>query len=150
MSLSVWLVSLSIIPSSSIYVVANDRISFLFMAYILLCTHTHTHTHTQNIFFIHSSVDGRLCWFHILLVVVVQSLNHLQLFATSSTTEQQASLSFTISQNLLKFTYMVSMVPSNNLILCPSPPALNLSQHQGLFKWVSSSYQVAKVLQLQL
>ena len=27
----------------------------------------------------------------------------------------------------------------------PSPPALNLSQHQGLFKWVSSSYQVAKV-----
>ena len=27
----------------------------------------------------------------------------------------------------------------------PSPPALNLSQHQGLFKWVSSSHQVAKV-----
>ena len=32
----------------------------------------------------------------------------------------------------------------------PSPPALNLSQHRGLFKWVSSSYQVAKVLELQL
>ena len=32
----------------------------------------------------------------------------------------------------------------------PSPPALNLSQHQGLFKWVSSSHQVAKVLQFQL
>ena len=28
----------------------------------------------------------------------------------------------------------------------PSPPASNLSQHQGLFKWVSSSHQVAKVL----
>ena len=27
----------------------------------------------------------------------------------------------------------------------PSPPALNLSQHQGLFKWVSSLHQVAKV-----
>ena len=26
----------------------------------------------------------------------------------------------------------------------PSPPALNLSQHQGLFQWVSSSHQVAK------
>ena len=26
----------------------------------------------------------------------------------------------------------------------PSPPALNLSQHQGLFKWVSCSHQVAK------
>ena len=32
----------------------------------------------------------------------------------------------------------------------PSPPAFNLSQHQGLFQWVSSSYQVAKVLGLQL
>ena len=32
----------------------------------------------------------------------------------------------------------------------PSPHALNLSQHQGLFKWVGSSHQVAKVLEFQL
>ena len=32
----------------------------------------------------------------------------------------------------------------------PFPPALNLSQHQGLFQWVSSSHQVAKVLEFQL
>ena len=32
----------------------------------------------------------------------------------------------------------------------PSPPALNLSQHQDLFKWVSSLHQVAKVLEFQL
>ena len=32
----------------------------------------------------------------------------------------------------------------------PSPPALNLSQHQGLFKWVSSPHQVAKVLEFPL
>ena len=32
----------------------------------------------------------------------------------------------------------------------PCPPAFNLSQHQGLFQWVSSSHQVAKVLELQL
>ena len=32
----------------------------------------------------------------------------------------------------------------------PFPPAFNLSQHQGLFQWVSSSHQVAKVLELQL
>ena len=31
-----------------------------------------------------------------------------------------------------------------------SPPTFNLSQHQGLFKWVRSSHQVAKVLELQL
>ena len=32
----------------------------------------------------------------------------------------------------------------------PSPPAFNLSQHQGLFKWVSSTHQVAKILEFQL
>jgi len=32
----------------------------------------------------------------------------------------------------------------------PSPPAFNLSQHHGLFQWVSSSHQVAKVLEFQL
>ena len=32
----------------------------------------------------------------------------------------------------------------------PSPPTFNLSQHQGLFQWVSSSYQVAEVLELRL
>ena len=39
--------------------------------------------------------------------------------------------------------------PSHPL-LSPSPPACNLSQHQGLFQWVSSSHQVAKVLEFQL
>ena len=38
--------------------------------------------------------------------------------------------------------------PSHHL---PSPsPAFNRSQHQGLFKWVSSSHQVAKILEFQL
>ena len=32
----------------------------------------------------------------------------------------------------------------------PSTPAFNLSQHQGLFQWVSSSHQVAKVMEFQL
>ena len=32
----------------------------------------------------------------------------------------------------------------------PSPPTFNLSQHQDLFKWVSSSHQVSKVLEFQL
>ena len=35
-------------------------------------------------------------------------------------------------------------------LLSSSPPAFNLSQHQGLFKWVCSSHQVAKVLEFLL
>ena len=38
----------------------------------------------------------------------------------------------------------------SHLLLSPSPPALNLAQHQGLFQGVSSSHQVAKVLEFQL
>ena len=39
--------------------------------------------------------------------------------------------------------------PSHPLSYSP-PPAFNLSQHQSLFQWVSSSHQVAKVLEFQL
>ena len=42
-----------------------------------------------------------------------------------------------------------TILPSH-LLSPPSPPAFNLSRHQGLFQWISSSYQIAKVLELQL
>ena len=41
-------------------------------------------------------------------------------------------------------------VQPSHLLLSPSLPVFNLSQHQGLFHWVSSSHQVAKVLEFQL
>ena len=41
-------------------------------------------------------------------------------------------------------------IQPSHLLSPHSLPALNLSQHQGLFKWVSSSHQVAKVLEFQL
>ena len=40
--------------------------------------------------------------------------------------------------------------PTISSFVDPSLPAFNLAQHQGLFQWVSSSCQVAKVLELQL
>ena len=50
--------------------------------------------------------------------VVVQLLRHVQLFETPWTAEHQASLSFTISQNLLKFMSIESVMPSNRLVPC--------------------------------
>ena len=38
------------------------------------------------------------------------------------------------------------MIQPTHPLLSPSPPAFNLSQHKGLFQWVSSLHQVAKVL----
>ena len=87
------------------------------------------------------------------VVVVVQSLSCVQLFVILWIEACQASLSYTISWSLLKFMSIESMIPSNHLShpLSPcSPPALNLCLYQGLFQWVNSSYQVAKVLELQL
>ena len=42
------------------------------------------------------------------------------------------------------------VIQPSHPLLSPSPPAFTLSQHQGLFQWVSSSHQVAKVLEFQL
>ena len=55
---------------------------------------------------------------YVCLTPVVQSLSHVQLFATPGTAAHQASLSFTISQSLLKLTSIESVIPSNHLILC--------------------------------
>ena len=41
-------------------------------------------------------------------------------------------------------------IQSSHPLSSPSPPGFNSSEHQGLFKWVSSLHQVAKVLEFQL
>ena len=52
-----------------------------------------------------------------LIVVIVQLLNHAQLFKTPWTAARQAFLSFTISQSLLKQVSIELEMPSNNLVL---------------------------------
>ena len=69
------------------------------------------------------------------IAVVVQSLSHVWLFVTPWTAACQASLSFTISWSLLKLmsielVIQPSIQPSHPQSP-PSPPALNLSQHQA-------------------
>ena len=83
------------------------------------------------------------------LCLSVQSLSRVWLFATPWTAACQAFLSITNSRSLLKHMFIESVTPSHPLS-SPSPPTFNLSQHQGLFKWVSSFRQVAKVLEFQL
>ena len=69
------------------------------------------------------------------LFVVVQSLSCVRLFVTPWTAAHQASLSFTISQSLLKLLSIELVMPSNHLIFCvPPSPALNLYQQQEFFQ----------------
>ena len=82
----------------------------------------------------------------------VQSLSHVQLFATPWTATLQAPLSITNSRSLLKLVSIKlgdAIQPSHPL-LSPSPLTFILSKHQGLLQGVSSSHQVAKVLEFQL
>ena len=60
-----------------------------------------------------------------------------------------------VYHQLLEFTqthvlWVGDAIQPSHPLSSPSPPAFNLSQHQGLFQWVSSSHQVAKVLEFQL
>ena len=80
----------------------------------------------------------------------VQSLSHVRLLATPRTAARQPSLSITDSQSLFKLMSFELMMPSNHLILCRPLLFLPSIFPKGLFQGVSSSHQVAKVLELQL
>ena len=61
---------------------------------------------------------------------------------------------FPVHHQLLEFTqthvhWVGEAIQPPHPLSPPSPPAFNLSQHQGLFKWFSSLHQVAKVLEFQ-
>ena len=59
-----------------------------------------------------------LILYHSVQFSSVQSLSHVQLFATPWTAAHQVSLSITKSQSLLKVMSINSVMPSNHLILC--------------------------------
>ena len=79
-------------------------------------------------------------WQHYLYCVVVQPLSPVWFFVTQWTAACQASLSFTISQSLLKLMFVELVMPSNHLILCH--PLLLLPSFfpitRVFFQWVGS------------
>ena len=75
----------------------------------------------------------RSCYSH-LMVAVVQLLNHVRLLVTPRTAARQASLSSTISQSLLQFMSIESVILSNHLILC-HPLFLCLQSFEALYSY---------------
>jgi len=93
--------------------------------------HTHTYLYMLLLFFICSVVSDFL-WPH--------GLQHTRLPCPSAS-PRACSNSCPLSQQCH---------PTISSSSPPSPPPLNLSQHQGLFQWVGLSQKVAKGLELQL
>ena len=86
-----------------------------------------------------------------IVVVVVQSLSHVQLFETPWTAACQASLSFIVSHSLLKFMSIELVMLANHLILCFSFLLLpSVFPSIRVFPELALCIRLAKVLELLL
>ena len=82
----------------------------------------------------------------------VQSLSRVRLFATPWTS---GTPGLPVHCQLPEFTqthahWVDDAIQPSHPLSSPSPAALNPSQHQGLFQWVGSLHEMAKVLEFQL
>ena len=118
-----WFTSLSMI-SCCLHVAANGIISFFFMTNIPSCKCSCCRSVAQSCLTLCSSLDCSTPGFPVLhrLPEIVQTHVH----------------------------WTGDAIQPSHPLSRPSPPALNLSQHQGLFQWVCSLHKVVKVLELQL
>ena len=105
-----------------------------------------------------SVFDNRSRFFNILIRFCkgsVQFSSVTQSCTTLCNPMNHSTPGFPVHHQLLEFTqthvHRVSdAIQPSHPLLSPFPPAPNTSQHQGLFLWVSSSHEVAKVLEFQL
>ena len=94
-------------------------------------------------------------WTNKLYRVVFQSSSVAQLCLTLCNHMDCSTPGLPVHHQLPEYTqthvhWVSDAIQSSHPLSFFSPPALHISQHQGLFKWVSSLYQVAKVLEFQL
>ena len=87
--------------------------------------------------------------------ILVRFTSVTQSCLTLSDSMDYSTPGFPVHHQLLELAqthvhWVSDAIQSSHPLLSPSPPAFNLSQHQGLFKWLSSLHQVAKVLEFQL
>ena len=117
-----------------------------------LCMSTF-HPGRYPLFSIHSfqQIDAKLSS----LITTIQFSSVTQSCITLCNPREHSMPGFPVHHQLLGFTqnhvhWLSDAIQSSHPLSSPSPPTFNLSQHQGLFKWVSSWHEVAKVLEFQL
>ena len=80
----------------------------------------------------------------------VQSFSHVRLFVTPWTSAHQAVHHQPLEAIQIHVHCISDAIQPSHPLSSPSPPIFNLSQHQGLFKWVNSSNQMTEILEFQL
>ena len=116
--------------------------------------------YTDSIILLHSLAHRSHCWintwsFSSWLILSVKFSSVALSCPTLCDPMNRSTPGLLVHHQLLESTqthvhWVIDAIQPSYPLSPPSPPALNLSQHQGLFKWVSSSHQVAKVLEFQL
>ena len=92
------------------------------------------------------SLEEKLCPISVQFILVIQlCLNFCNPMDFSTT-------GLLVHHQFLEFTqihvhWIGDAIQPSHPLLSPFPPNFNISWHQGLFKWVSSSHQVAKILE---
>ena len=94
-------------------------------------------------------------YFFFLLIAIMNCCSVTGSCLTLCNPKNCSTLGFAILHYLPEFAqtlvhWVSDAIQPSHPLSSPSPLALNLSQHQGFFQWVSSLHQVAKVLELQL
>ena len=121
--------------------------------YTCLHAHIHIYAHYTHICTIGVCVSMEmftcLCTMYV-SVSLVQFLNHVP---TLCNPMDCSTPGFPVFRHLSELAQthvhrVGDAIQPSHPLSSPSPPAFNLSQHQGLFQWVGSSHQVAKVLEL--
>ena len=136
-------------------------LSFMCTAKWFSYTHTHTHTHTRTHMFFSDSFPYRL----------LQDIEYSFMCSTVDPSGPFSSVAqlcpalcnpmdcstpgLPVHHQLPEFTqthvhWVRDAIQPSYPLSSPSPPTVSLSQHQDLFKWVSSSHQVAKMFEFQL
>ena len=113
---------------------------------VISWSHTDKKWHSQNL--------SPAFWFgtcYLEIPVKCCSVTSFWLFATPWIAARQAPCHHQLPEFTQTRVHRVgdAIQPSHPLS-SPSPPAFGLSQHQGLFQWVSSSQQMTKALEFQL
>ena len=111
----------------------------------------------MRLFYVLKIITGWRMWIRMfdlflkLLFIVVQLISRVWLCDPTDCSMP----GFPVLHYLLEFAqtyvhWVSEVIQSSYLLLPASPPAFSISQHQGLFQWLSSWHQVAKELELQL
>ena len=119
---------------------------------ILTLTHFNS---ISNGFLAESSQNKHFSTLNVWKDISVQFSSVTQSWPTLWDPMNRSTPGYPVHNQLLEFTqthvhWVGNAIQLSHPLSSPSLPAPNPSQHQGLFKWVSSSHQVAKVLELQL